>query len=137
MPHFSSPGHQQQQQKQLNHHQEADRDLPPPPPEPDISSSGAAPLPPTEKVVGLLNRAANVSAMQLIFSLVLRSVADPDPEGSETFDRIRIRSGTEINVSDPHLDPDSNSKLLFRIRNTGFTAALLPISYPLLVFFWL
>jgi hypothetical protein len=68
MPHFSSPGHQQQQQKQLNHHQEADRDLPPPPPEPDISSSGATPLPPpTEKVVGLLNRAANVSAMQLFF----------------------------------------------------------------------
>ncbi len=29
------------------------------------------------------------------------SVADPDPEGSETFGRIRIRFGTEINVSDP------------------------------------
>jgi hypothetical protein len=33
------------------------------------------------------------------------SVADPDPEGSETFGRIRIRFGTEINVSDPKLDP--------------------------------
>jgi hypothetical protein len=34
----------------------------------------------------------------------------PDPEGSETFGRIRIRSGTEINVSDPDSDsnPDSN-----------------------------
>jgi hypothetical protein len=29
------------------------------------------------------------------------SVADPDPSGSETFGRIRIRSGTEINISDP------------------------------------
>jgi hypothetical protein len=35
------------------------------------------------------------------------SVADPDPEGSETFGRIRIRFGTERNVSypDPTLDP--------------------------------
>jgi hypothetical protein len=33
------------------------------------------------------------------------SVADPDPEGSETFGRIRIRSGTEINVSDPDSNP--------------------------------
>ncbi len=32
--------------------------------------------------------------------------SDPEPEGSETFGRIRIRSGTEINV----LDPDSNPK---------------------------
>jgi hypothetical protein len=33
---------------------------------------------------------------------ISRSVADPepDPEGSETFGRIRIRFGTEINVSD-------------------------------------
>ncbi len=31
------------------------------------------------------------------------SVADPEPEGSETFGRIRF--GTEINVSDPKLDP--------------------------------
>ena len=40
------------------------------------------------------------------------SVADPepepDPEGSETFGRIRIRSGTEINVLDPDSNPDSN-----------------------------
>jgi hypothetical protein len=36
------------------------------------------------------------------------SVADPDPEGSETFGRIRIRSGTEINVSDPDSNPDWN-----------------------------
>jgi hypothetical protein len=28
------------------------------------------------------------------------SVADPDPEGSETFDLFQIQSGTEINVSD-------------------------------------
>jgi hypothetical protein len=34
------------------------------------------------------------------------SVADPHPEGSKTFGR--IRSGTEINVSDPDLDLDSN-----------------------------
>jgi hypothetical protein len=41
------------------------------------------------------------------------SVADPDPEpdpeGSETFGRIRIRSGTEINISDPVSDPDFGS----------------------------
>jgi hypothetical protein len=58
------------------------------------------------------------------------SVADPepDPEGSETFGRIRIRSGTEINVSDPDSDPDSNPnpkrdpkkickrKIIFRLK---------------------
>jgi hypothetical protein len=38
--------------------------------------------------------------------LVIFSVADPDPEGSETFGRIQIRSGTEINVSDPDSNPD-------------------------------
>jgi hypothetical protein len=26
---------------------------------------------------------------------------EPDPQGSETFGRIRIRSGTKINISDP------------------------------------
>jgi hypothetical protein len=31
--------------------------------------------------------------------------------GSETFGRIRIRSGTEINVSDPDLNPDTNQDL--------------------------
>ncbi len=40
------------------------------------------------------------------------SVADPDPEPepyrSETFGRIRIRSGSEINISDPDSNPDSN-----------------------------
>jgi hypothetical protein len=36
----------------------------------------------------------------------LISVADPAPEGSETFSRIRI--GTEINVSDPDSNPHSN-----------------------------
>jgi hypothetical protein len=41
------------------------------------------------------------SNMTLIYSN-----ADPDPEGSETFGRIRIRSGTEINVSDPDSDPE-------------------------------
>jgi hypothetical protein len=40
---------------------------------------------------------------------------EPDPEGTETFGRIRIQSGTEINVSDPDLDPDSNPELK-RIR---------------------
>jgi hypothetical protein len=39
---------------------------------------------------------------------LLDSVADPDPEpdpeGSETFGR--IRSGTDINVSDPDSNPD-------------------------------
>ncbi len=41
---------------------------------------------------------------------VICSAADPDPWRSETFGRIRIRSGTEINVSDPDSDsnPDSN-----------------------------
>ena len=36
------------------------------------------------------------------------SVADPDPEpeGSETFGRIRIRFGSEINISDPDSNPD-------------------------------
>jgi hypothetical protein len=29
-----------------------------------------------------------------------------DPEGSEIFGRIRIRSGTEINVSDADSNPD-------------------------------
>ena len=33
---------------------------------------------------------------------------DPEPDGTETFGRIRIRSGTEINVSDQDSDPDSN-----------------------------
>jgi hypothetical protein len=63
------------------------------------------------------------------------SVADPepDPEGSETFGRIRIQSGTEINFFDPDSnpgfgfktncrpDPDQtpDPKLLFRIRNTA------------------
>jgi hypothetical protein len=31
---------------------------------------------------------------------------EPDPEGSETFDRIQIRSGTEINVTDPDSNPE-------------------------------
>jgi hypothetical protein len=34
---------------------------------------------------------------------------DPDPQGSETFGQIRIRSGTEINISDPDSNPDSKS----------------------------
>jgi hypothetical protein len=42
-------------------------------------------------------------------SSVRNNVADPDPEpgpeGSETFGRIRIRSGTDLNISDPKLDP--------------------------------
>jgi hypothetical protein len=36
-----------------------------------------------------------------------------DPEGPETFGRIRIRSGTEINVSDPDSNPDLKL-LIFR-----------------------
>jgi hypothetical protein len=52
------------------------------------------------------------------------SVADPDPEGSETFGRIRIQSGTEINVSDPDpkLDPKKSIKrsLFFRLKQGGF-----------------
>jgi hypothetical protein len=45
------------------------------------------------------------------------SVADPDPEpepdteGSETFGRIRIRSGTDINVLDPDSNPDPKPDL--------------------------
>ncbi len=36
----------------------------------------------------------------------INSVADPDPEGSKTFGQIQIRSGTEINVTDPDSIPD-------------------------------
>jgi hypothetical protein len=42
-----------------------------------------------------------------VFLTVFASVADPDPEGSDTFGRIRIRSGTEINVLDPDSNPDT------------------------------
>ncbi len=38
--------------------------------------------------------------------ILKNSVADPEPDGSETFGRIRIRSGTEINVLDPDSNPD-------------------------------
>ncbi len=44
--------------------------------------------------------------------ITIHSVADPDAEGSETFSGIRIRSGTEINVSDPDFEP-----VQIRIRN--------------------
>ncbi len=53
-------------------------------------------------------------SIQGIFLALSASVADPDPEperdpeGSETFGRIRIRFGTEINILDPDSDPDSN-----------------------------
>ncbi len=40
------------------------------------------------------------------------SLADPEPEGSETFGRIRTRSGTDINVLDPDL-----IRIRIRIRN--------------------
>jgi threonine dehydrogenase-like Zn-dependent dehydrogenase len=40
--------------------------------------------------------------------VVCIGVADPEPEGSDAFGRIQIRSGTEINVSDPKLDPKQN-----------------------------
>jgi len=33
---------------------------------------------------------------------------DPEPEGSETLGRIRIRSGSQINILDPDSNPDSN-----------------------------
>ncbi len=36
----------------------------------------------------------------------ITSVADPDPLESETFGRIRIRSGSEINILDPDSNPD-------------------------------
>ncbi len=38
---------------------------------------------------------------------IFNSVADPKPEGSETFGRIRNRSGNKRNVSDPDLNLDS------------------------------
>jgi hypothetical protein len=44
---------------------------------------------------------------------------EPDPEGSETFGR--IRSGTEINVSDPDSDPDSNSGFESRFESRSKT----------------
>jgi hypothetical protein len=42
--------------------------------------------------------------------MLFPNVADPeqDPERPETFGRIRIRFGTEINVSDKDSNPDSN-----------------------------
>ncbi len=43
--------------------------------------------------------------------MVGNSVADPDPEGSGNFGRIRIRSRTEKNVSDPDSNPDSKVDL--------------------------
>jgi hypothetical protein len=51
------------------------------------------------------------------------SVTDPDPEGSETFGR--IRSGTEINVSDPDSNPYSNpdpklDEINFRLKLGSF-----------------
>jgi hypothetical protein len=52
------------------------------------------------------------SAILNDFVILKNSVADPDPEpepdpeGSETFGRIRIRSGTEINVLEPDSNPD-------------------------------
>ncbi len=60
------------------------------------------------KVSGILFDSTDLS-----WAIPVSSVADPDPEpepdpGSETFDRIRIRSGTEINVLDPDSNPDSN-----------------------------
>jgi hypothetical protein len=45
------------------------------------------------------------SFWKLLYSVV---EPDPEPEGSETFGRIRIRSGTDINVLDPDSNPDSN-----------------------------
>ncbi len=46
-------------------------------------------------------------------SLKINSVADPIRNRNRIlpFGRMQIRSGTEINVSDPDLDPDSNPKL--------------------------
>ncbi len=46
----------------------------------------------------------NVPCTKLLVAYDYCSVADP--EGPETF--ARIRSGTEINVLDPDSDPDSN-----------------------------
>jgi hypothetical protein len=58
-----------------------------------------------------------------------------DPEGSDTFGGIRIRSGTETHVSDPdskpdlypfgsgfetNFRPDPDQKFLFGIRNTNY-----------------
>ncbi len=49
----------------------------------------------------------------LMFLSPMSSVVDPDPEpdpqGSETFGRNRIRSGTDINILDPVSDPDFGS----------------------------
>jgi hypothetical protein len=49
------------------------------------------------------------------------NVADPelDPEGFETYGRIWIRSGTEINISDPDSNPIQN-----HIRNKPIKRAL-------------
>jgi hypothetical protein len=51
------------------------------------------------------------------------SVPDPEPEESKTFCRIRIRFGTEINVSDPDSNPEPKldpkkifKSLIFRLK---------------------
>jgi len=45
--------------------------------------------------------------MQILAVIFVHS-ADPDPEGSETFGQIRIRSRSEINISNPYSTPDPN-----------------------------
>jgi len=50
---------------------------------------------------------AYVCFLFLPFSVILKQidcVADPDPEGSETF--CRIRSGSKINIAYPDTNPD-------------------------------
>jgi hypothetical protein len=68
---------------------------------------------------------SNLTRYDRISSSVADPEPDPDPEGSETSSQIRIRSGTEINVSDldskpgPETiisNPISDPKRLFRFR---------------------
>ncbi len=85
---------------------------------------------------------SNLTRYDRISSSVLDPEPDPDPEGSETFSQIRIRSGTEINVSDldskpgPETiisNPVSDPERLFRFRirsGCGQKFRILPVPDP-------
>ncbi len=85
---------------------------------------------------------SNLTRYDRISSSVADPEPDPDPEGSETFSQIRIRSWTEINVSDldskpgPETiisNPVSDPKRFFRFRiryGSGQRFWILPVPDP-------
>jgi hypothetical protein len=85
---------------------------------------------------------SNLTRYDRISSSVADPEPDPGPEGSEAFGQIRIRSGTEINVSDldskpgPETlisNPVSDPKRLFRFRissGSGQKFRILPVPDP-------